>query len=98
MSSIGPIELALGMPCLGGLLLALLGWIGWRICAKTGYSGALGLLMLVPVANLVLLLVLAFGSWPIEEELRRLRAGQSPAPPTPGVVPPGGDATPTRQA
>ncbi len=93
----GPWELGmLVIPVWG--ILALLGWIGWRICAKTGYSGALGLLMLVPVANLVLLLVLAFGSWPIEEELRRLRAGQSPVPPAPGAVPPGGDATPTGQA
>jgi hypothetical protein len=48
--------------------------IWWRICSKAGYSGVLGLLMLVPLANIILLLVLAFGTWPIEEEVRRLRA------------------------
>jgi len=53
------------------LVLAVIVW--WRICAKAGYSGALGLLMFVPVANVILLLVLAFGTWPIEEEVRRLR-------------------------
>ncbi len=47
-----------------------------RILAKTGYSGALGLLMFVPFANFILLLVLAFGTWPIETEVRRLRGGQ----------------------
>jgi energy-converting hydrogenase Eha subunit B len=53
------------------LVFAVIVW--WRICSKAGYSGALGLLMLVPLANIVLLLMLAFGTWPIEEELRRLR-------------------------
>jgi hypothetical protein len=53
------------------LLFAIIVW--WRICSKAGYSGVLGLLMLVPLANIILLLVLAFGNWPIEEELRRLR-------------------------
>ena len=53
------------------LVFAVIVW--WRICSKAGYSGALGLLVLVPLANIILLLVLAFGTWPIEEELRRLR-------------------------
>ncbi len=54
------------------LVFAVIVW--WRICSKAGYSGALGLIMLVPLANIALLLVLAFGTWPIEEELRRLRS------------------------
>ena len=54
------------------LVFAVIVW--WRICSKAGYSGALGLLVLVPLANIILLLVLAFGTWPIEEELGRLRA------------------------
>lgn len=54
-----------------GLLLTVVAW--WQIFAKTGNSGWLGLLMLVPVANLVLLLYLAFSEWPIHGELRRLR-------------------------
>jgi len=40
-----------------------------KIFSKTGYSWALGLLMLVPIANIVMLFVLAFAGWPIEREL-----------------------------
>ncbi len=57
------------------LILAIVIW--WRIFSKAGYSGALGLLMFVPIANLVLLLVLAFGTWPIEQEVERLRSTQN---------------------
>ncbi len=41
-----------------------------KICSRTGHSWALGLLMLVPVANVVLPLILAFTDWPIQKELR----------------------------
>ena len=54
-----------------GLIIALVIW--WRIFAKAGYSGAMGLLMFIPLANLIVLLILAFGKWPIEEEVERLR-------------------------
>lgn len=47
--------------------------IYWRIFSKAGYSGALGLLMLVPIANIVMLCILAFGEWPIYKELSYLR-------------------------
>lgn len=53
------------------LILSIVIW--WRIFAKAGYSGAMGLLMFVPIANVIVLLILAFGRWPIEEELERLR-------------------------
>ena len=36
----------------------------WRIIARTGLRGALGILAIVPVANLVLIWVLAFVDWP----------------------------------
>ena len=36
----------------------------WKICSKAGFSGALGLLMLVPIANIILPLYLAFAEWP----------------------------------
>ena len=36
----------------------------WKICSKAGFHGALGLLMLVPVANFILPLYLAFAEWP----------------------------------
>ena len=59
----------------------------WKIFSKAGYSGALGLLMFVPIANLVVLCVLAFGEWPIYRELNQLRQmaaaryGQNPQNP-----------------
>ncbi len=54
------------------IILAIVIW--WKIFSKAGYSGALGLLMFVPIANLIVLLVLAFGQWPIYRELNALRA------------------------
>ena len=47
--------------------------IYWRIFAKAGYSGALGLLMFVPIVNIIMLCILAFGEWPIYKELNYLR-------------------------
>src|SRR5437588_12806773 len=47
--------------------------IYWRIFSKAGYSGALSLLMFVPIANIIVLCVLAFGNWPIYKELEYLR-------------------------
>ena len=44
-----------------------------RIFSKAGYSWALGLLMLVPIANIIMPFILAFGDWPIYKELRQLR-------------------------
>jgi len=54
--------------------------IWWKIFAKAGYSGALGLLMFVPIANLVMMLVLAFGEWPIHREMAQLRAASGIGP------------------
>jgi uncharacterized membrane protein YhaH (DUF805 family) len=55
--------------------------IYWRIASKAGYPGALALLMIVPFVNLILLLIFAFTEWPIEREVRALRAisGRPPA-------------------
>jgi len=44
----------------------------WRICSKAGFSGWIGLVALVPIANILLLYFLAFSQWPIER--RRSRA------------------------
>jgi len=44
-----------------------------KIFSKAGFSWALGLLMLVPIANLVMMFYLAFADWPIHGELRVLR-------------------------
>lgn len=53
------------------IILAIVIW--WRIFSKAGYSGALGLLMFVPIANLIVLCVLAFARWPIQKEVDLLR-------------------------
>ena len=36
----------------------------WKICAKAGFPSVLGLLMFVPIANIVLPLYIAFAEWP----------------------------------
>jgi hypothetical protein len=54
-----------------------------KIFSKAGYHWALGLLMMVPIANLVMMCVLAFGQWPIHRELEALKRSQM-APPPPG--------------
>ena len=43
------------------------------IFSKAGYCWALGLLMFVPIANLIMLFILAFGDWPVQKELRMLK-------------------------
>lgn len=45
-----------------------------RIYSKTGYSWAMGLLMLIHLGNIVLLFILAFSTWPIQKELELLRS------------------------
>ncbi|MCK9555582.1 hypothetical protein M0R36_07185 [bacterium] len=54
-------------------MAALVVIIWWRIVSKTGYPGVLSLLMFVPVANIVLIVILAFTEWPIERENRSLK-------------------------
>ena len=44
-----------------------------KIFAKAGYCWALSLLMLVPIADIIMAFVLAFGDWPINKELRLLK-------------------------
>jgi hypothetical protein len=41
-----------------------------KIFSKAGFSWALGLLMLVPIANIIMFFFLAFADWPIQRELR----------------------------
>jgi hypothetical protein len=47
-----------------------------KIFSKAGYCWALGLLMLVPIANIIMPFVLAFGDWPVQKELRLLKQKQ----------------------
>ena len=71
-------------------MLTLMVLVVWKLTAKTGYPGALGLLYFVPIANLVFLLILAFGEWPIHRELKMLKGmlparGGGAVPPAPGI-------------
>ncbi len=45
-----------------GLFLPVIAFC--KICSKAGFPGALGLLMFVPIANIILLFYLAFADWP----------------------------------
>lgn len=47
-----------------------------KIFSKAGYSWALGLLLLIPVVNIIMVFYLAFADWPIRKELRRLKQQQ----------------------
>ena len=49
-----------------------------KIFSKAGYSWALGLLILVPIANIIMAFFLAFADWPIRRELRLLKQQQKP--------------------
>lgn len=70
-------------------VLAFTIWAYWRMFEKAGYSGALSLLNLIPgFGPLICLIVLAFGRWPIEDELAALRAANaSRVPPGSSVMP-----------
>ena len=65
-------------------------WVYWRIFTKAGYNGAMSLLNLIPgVGQFISMLILAFGRWPIEDQLDALRAvgppAAAPPPATPGT-------------
>ena len=57
--------------------LAIVGVMTWahvRIVQKAGYSGWNILWMLVPVANIIMFFIFAFGRWPIEDKVARLES------------------------
>ena len=69
-------------------LVAFTIWVYWRIFVKAGYNGALSLLNFIPgVGPLICVLILAFGRWPIVDQLAALQ-GARPMPPPPGPPPP----------
>ncbi len=77
-ASIGVIIAVSSIISLALLVFAVI--IYWKIFSKAGYSGAMGLLMFVPIANIIALCILAFGNWPIYEELNMLRQRAGGAP------------------
>ena len=53
-----------------------------KIFSKAGYHWAMGLLVLVPLfGQIIVLLVLAFGQWPIHRELQALKQARMAPPP-----------------
>lgn len=61
-----------------GILIALIAiaikvLIFCKISSKAGYSWALGLLMLVPIADIIMAFFLAFADWPVQKQLRKLK-------------------------
>ncbi len=61
------------------LFMALFIAVWWKVIAKTGNSGALALLLVIPLANLGLVLFLAFSEWPLERRVKELEAaGEAP--------------------
>lgn len=42
----------------------------WKIFSKAGYSGALSLLMLIPLAGFILTIWFAFADWPVLKRAR----------------------------
>jgi len=52
----------------------------WRIFSKTGLSGWLSILCIIPIAHIIVLFYLAFAEWPIERELKALKKNQTGAP------------------
>jgi len=53
-------------------IVAFMIWVWWKILTKAGYSGALAFLNLIPLGTFVLMMILAFGEWPV---LRQMRGG-----------------------
>jgi hypothetical protein len=59
---------------LTGAALAFLALCSWRVFARTGHNGALGLLMFVPGVNVIMLGILAFGRWPMDRTMKSLQS------------------------
>jgi len=64
----------------GLIALAIKALIFCKIFSKAGYSWALGLLVLVPIANIIMAFYIAFADWPVLKDLRQFRQqGGKPA-------------------
>jgi len=75
------------------VVLAFTVLVYFMIFQRTGMNPWLSLLMLVPIANFIMLIILAFTEWPVQREVRALRAqlsggtlypGTAAPPPPPG--------------
>jgi hypothetical protein len=70
MGSLGLPELLIILVITTGYLLLVM-WPVGLICRRLGFSPWLGLLAVVPVANLCLLWFVALAAWPVTEHSRR---------------------------
>jgi hypothetical protein len=59
-----------GMMLIWLVVLAFMIFCWWKIFSKAGFSGALSLLLIVPIANLILIIWFAFADWPVLKRLR----------------------------
>jgi hypothetical protein len=64
------------------LIPVFIAWV--RIFTRVGWPGWLGILIVVPLVNLVLMMVLGFKEWPIE---KRLKSAEGNPPSTRPVTP-----------
>jgi hypothetical protein len=68
----GPVglpELMVILPVVTTMLVAVV-WPATRICRRVGFLPWLGVLAVVPLANLVLLWFVAFAPWPAADQTR----------------------------
>jgi uncharacterized membrane protein YbhN (UPF0104 family) len=75
-SEVGPVIALLIIFLASFVFLAILAvklLICCKIFANAGYSWAMGLLMLLPVVNIIMAFYLAFADWPVRRELRALQ-------------------------
>ena len=59
------------------VVMAIKALIFCKVFSKAGYCWALGLLILVPIANIVMAFYLAFADWPVLRELRQIKQQQA---------------------
>jgi hypothetical protein len=67
-----------------GLAITILSVFAFcRIFSKAGFSWAFGLLILIPIANVIVPLILAFSDWPVLKELQALKGQRGYSEPMP---------------
>ena len=94
-SGVAVFFLVLGLVYLAGLVVTIVAWV--KILSKAGYSGAWVLVGIVPLLNIVMFLVFAFSTWPIQHQLAAAR-GQGPGGPGPWTPQPAGGYIPPAPA
>ena len=88
IAAVGGIVAVLVILFIGLVYTVVKAVVCWKIFAKAGYAGALGLLMLIPIVDVIMAFVLAFGRWPILRELAHLKGWHGGAQTPPGPQPP----------